>query len=165
MKRIQCLSLIFALLVIGGFVPGNVAAQTSSEAVKPPASKVVFFAADGMRPDLMDKFVAEGAMPTYTDLISKGVKGDNGLVQAFPPNTGRLVHPRNRDLPIRARLNQQYLFPRRRQQFQQPHRGLFGWCSPGRYHRRSAGAGRQEGGFRRMVWGFPDSHPAQGSGG
>jgi len=88
MKRIQCLSLIFALLVIGGFVPGNVAAQTSSEAVKPPASKVVFFAADGMRPDLMDKFVAEGAMPTYTDLISKGVKGDNGLVQAFPPNTG-----------------------------------------------------------------------------
>jgi 2',3'-cyclic-nucleotide 2'-phosphodiesterase (5'-nucleotidase family) len=54
----------------------------------PLAQKVIFFAADGMRPDLMEKYVAEGAMPTYADLIAHGVKGDNGMVQAFPPNTG-----------------------------------------------------------------------------
>jgi hypothetical protein len=41
-----------------------------------------------MRPDLVDKYVAQGAMPTYASLISKGVKGDNGMLQAFPPNTG-----------------------------------------------------------------------------
>jgi predicted AlkP superfamily phosphohydrolase/phosphomutase len=41
-----------------------------------------------MRPDLMEKYVAEGVMPTYADLLAKGVKGENGLVQAFPPNTG-----------------------------------------------------------------------------
>ena len=27
-------------------------------------------------------------MPTYAGLIERGVRGDNGLVQAFPPNTG-----------------------------------------------------------------------------
>src|SRR5215211_5916002 len=27
-------------------------------------------------------------MPTYADLIDGGVRGDNGLTQAFPPNTG-----------------------------------------------------------------------------
>jgi len=27
-------------------------------------------------------------MPTYAGLIAKGVLGDNGTVQAFPPNTG-----------------------------------------------------------------------------
>jgi hypothetical protein len=49
---------------------------------------VIFFAADGMRPDLMEKYAGEGAMPTYAGLMANGVKGDNGLVQAFPPNTG-----------------------------------------------------------------------------
>ena len=54
----------------------------------PSTDKMILYASDGMRPDLVDKYVAEGAMPTYADLIRKGVKGDNGLVQAFPPNTG-----------------------------------------------------------------------------
>ncbi|MGH8928650.1 MAG: alkaline phosphatase family protein, partial [Acidimicrobiia bacterium] len=52
------------------------------------ADRVVFFAADGMRPDLLDKYVSEGVMPTYDDLIRRGIEGQNGLVQAFPPNTG-----------------------------------------------------------------------------
>ncbi len=55
---------------------------------KPTAPKAIFFAGDGMRPDLVDRYVAEGAMPTYADLLAKGVKGQNGLLQAFPPNTG-----------------------------------------------------------------------------
>ena len=46
------------------------------------------FASDGMRPDLVDKYVAEGVMPTYEALIDAGVTGDNGMLQAFPPNTG-----------------------------------------------------------------------------
>jgi hypothetical protein len=55
---------------------------------KPSADKVIFFAADGMRPDLMEKYASQGVMPTYADLMRSGVKGVNGLVQAFPPNTG-----------------------------------------------------------------------------
>ncbi|MBA3365225.1 MAG: 5'-nucleotidase C-terminal domain-containing protein [Actinobacteria bacterium] len=55
---------------------------------KPAAQKVILFASDGMRPDLVDKYAAAGAMPTYQTLIQNGTKGDNGLLQGFPPNTG-----------------------------------------------------------------------------
>ncbi len=55
---------------------------------KPTADKVIFFASDGMRPDLMERYVQEEVMPTYAELLEAGVKGDNGLLQAFPPNTG-----------------------------------------------------------------------------
>src|SRR5262249_39265151 len=40
------------------------------------------------RPDVMQRYVNQGAMPTYASLIANGVKGDNGLLPAFPPNTG-----------------------------------------------------------------------------
>ncbi|MGH2726826.1 MAG: alkaline phosphatase family protein, partial [Actinomycetota bacterium] len=46
------------------------------------------FASDGMRPDLVDKYAAAGAMPTIANLMAQGVKGQNGLLQGFPPNTG-----------------------------------------------------------------------------
>jgi len=49
---------------------------------------VIMFSSDGMRPDLMWKFAHQGLMPTYRDLIDRGVTGDNGLRQGFPPNTG-----------------------------------------------------------------------------
>ena len=60
----------------------------SGNSNKPPAEKAVLFAADGMRPDLVDKYADQGAMPTMKDLMRKGVKGRNGLLQGFPPNTG-----------------------------------------------------------------------------
>ena len=41
-----------------------------------------------MRPDLVDKYAAQGAMPTMASLMDAGVKGQNGLLQGFPPNTG-----------------------------------------------------------------------------
>src|SRR5580765_8824143 len=53
-----------------------------------PADKVVMFASDGMRPDLMEKYANAGLMPTYRKLMKDGATGDNGMVQAFPPNTG-----------------------------------------------------------------------------
>ena len=34
------------------------------------ASKAIFFAADGMRPDLMEQYAAAGAMPTYAALMA-----------------------------------------------------------------------------------------------
>ncbi len=60
-------------------------------ASKPPRTttdKAVLFASDGMRPDLVDKYVDQGVMPTMQKLIRDGVKGNNGLLQGFPPNTG-----------------------------------------------------------------------------
>src|SRR6266545_3444029 len=51
-------------------------------------TRVVLFSSDGMRPDLMQQYAAAGAMPTYAGLMATGVKGANGMLQAFPPNTG-----------------------------------------------------------------------------
>ena len=83
--RIFTAFLIFSLLAVPA---GAFAAPEEASANAALTNKAIFFASDGMRPDLVDKYVGEGLMPTYKDLISKGVKGDNGLVQAFPPNTG-----------------------------------------------------------------------------
>ena len=71
------------------------AAAAPTSAAPPPkqnpagsADRVVMFASDGMRPDLMKKYAADGVMPTYKALMDAGVTGDNGMTQAFPPNTG-----------------------------------------------------------------------------
>ena len=83
--RVTVLVTLFTLLFGLVAVP---AAAAPPPAGKPSTSKAILYASDGMRPDLMEQFAAEGAMPTYADLMAAGVRGDNGLVQAFPPNTG-----------------------------------------------------------------------------
>ena len=77
------LAIVLALLVA---VPAGAAKKPP--APPPETDKVILFSSDGMRPDLMEGYAADGVMPTYADLIAEGVVGDNGLIQAFPPNTG-----------------------------------------------------------------------------
>lgn len=79
---------IFTLLLTSVVIP-TAGAQTEGPGdALSLSNKVIFFAADGMRPDLMESYAAAGAMPTYAAMMRNGVKGSNGLVQAFPPNTG-----------------------------------------------------------------------------
>ena len=86
---VPLLRLFSVLLIVSLLLPGGAsAAPNSAPANAALASKVIFFASDGMRPDLMEKYAAEGAMPTYAALMGDGVRGDNGMLQAFPPNTG-----------------------------------------------------------------------------
>jgi len=80
---VASLLFVLAAFVVGG---GAVAAQPAADG--PLAEKMVFFASDGMRPDLVDKYASQGQMPTMAELMAGGVKGQNGLTQAFPPNTG-----------------------------------------------------------------------------
>ena len=63
-------------------------ALARSEAQAALTDEVILFASDGMRPDLVDKYAGQGAMPTMAELMADGVKGKNGLLQGFPPNTG-----------------------------------------------------------------------------
>jgi 2',3'-cyclic-nucleotide 2'-phosphodiesterase (5'-nucleotidase family)/predicted AlkP superfamily phosphohydrolase/phosphomutase len=65
---------------------GAIGAPGTSEA--PRATKAILFAADGMRPDLVERYAARGVMKTMDDLLDDGVRGVNGLQQGFPPNTG-----------------------------------------------------------------------------
>jgi len=94
MRRHRVLSILSALAAAGvvGAAPVVVAGPTQSA---PPggtgigaASRALLFSSDGMRPDLVDKYAAAGKMPTYAALMANGVKGANGMTQAFPPNTG-----------------------------------------------------------------------------
>src|SRR3954452_2488371 len=74
--------------VLGILVIGAGAAGPSEKDDGLPVKRAVLFASDGMRPDLMEKYAKEGAMPTYKALMKDGITGDNGMTPAFPPNTG-----------------------------------------------------------------------------
>ena len=55
----------------------------------PRRAPVLFFASDGMRQDLVEKYAQEGVVPGFQDLLRRGVKAsDNGLLTQAPPNTG-----------------------------------------------------------------------------
>jgi 2',3'-cyclic-nucleotide 2'-phosphodiesterase (5'-nucleotidase family)/predicted AlkP superfamily phosphohydrolase/phosphomutase len=83
------LAVLVAALVIFGSLPSLLASAAPKPKVgKPSADRVIMFASDGMRQDLMERFAAEGAMPTYSSVMAQGVEGLNGLSQAFPGNTG-----------------------------------------------------------------------------
>lgn len=84
--RLFSIVVIASLLILpaGAFAAPD-SAPTSAKSL---ATKAIFFASDGMRPDLMEKYAGEGIMPTYADLMANGVTGENGLLQGFPPNTG-----------------------------------------------------------------------------
>lgn len=84
---LRAVPLVVALAILISPISSSIAAPAAAPS-KPTADKVLFFASDGMRPDLMQKYAAAGAMPTYAALMAQGVIGDNGLTQAFPPNTG-----------------------------------------------------------------------------
>jgi predicted AlkP superfamily phosphohydrolase/phosphomutase len=83
MKRLLYVTL--SLVMLAGMLPVRSFGQAADSTT---ASSVIFYAADGMRQDLMERYASEGSMPTYANLIASGVHGDNGLLQAFPPNTG-----------------------------------------------------------------------------
>jgi len=86
MLRRSLIALVAALAVLAALL-GGIAQAT--DPTKPAAEKVILFSSDGMRQDLVHKYVDEGVMPTYANLLANGVEAsNNGLLQAFPPNTG-----------------------------------------------------------------------------
>ncbi|MGH2735596.1 MAG: alkaline phosphatase family protein, partial [Actinomycetota bacterium] len=89
-RRRSAAAVAAALLVAVALVPGASSAKPRNKKPpkKPSSDEVIFFAADGMRPDLVEQYAADGAMPTFRNLMRRGVRGRNGLTQAFPPNTG-----------------------------------------------------------------------------
>ena len=53
------------------------------------ATRRVFFAADGMRQDLVEKYAAQGLMPTMASFLKNGAQATgDGLLTEAPPNTG-----------------------------------------------------------------------------
>ena len=91
-RRFGLLSMAALTVVLVALIGQGTALSAKKPPTPTPAppsnGKVILFSSDGMRPDLVDKYSGQGLMPTYSDLLASGVKGQNGLLQAFPPNTG-----------------------------------------------------------------------------
>ena len=86
---LAALTLSFALFVAGSVSVGAAGGAAAKKADGAPSgTPVIYFASDGMRPDLVDKYAKAGYMPTMRQLMAQGLKGENGLLQGFPPNTG-----------------------------------------------------------------------------
>jgi 2',3'-cyclic-nucleotide 2'-phosphodiesterase (5'-nucleotidase family)/predicted AlkP superfamily phosphohydrolase/phosphomutase len=79
------LGLLVAIGLIVGPAATSAALQATPAAMK-PASHVILFASDGARPDLIQRYA--DSLPTLSALKAAGVTGDDGMLQAFPPNTG-----------------------------------------------------------------------------
>jgi 2',3'-cyclic-nucleotide 2'-phosphodiesterase (5'-nucleotidase family) len=78
--------LIVALLLIPA---GALAAPEAAAQAATGKDKVIFFASDGLRQDLVEDFAAQGLMPAMAGLLQSGAKAsDNGLLTQAPPNTG-----------------------------------------------------------------------------
>ncbi|HEX7148445.1 MAG TPA: alkaline phosphatase family protein, partial [Actinomycetota bacterium] len=90
--RLSTLALVVAvlaaLLATAAPAPASPTSAVAGAAAAPEEQSAILFAADGMRPDLVDRFAASGAMPNIRELKRRGVQGRNGLTQGFPPNTG-----------------------------------------------------------------------------
>ena len=85
--RIRPIALLSVIALLFSLVAAPVAAAPPPSG-KPSTNKAILYSSDGMRPDLMEAYAAQGLMPTYANLMANGVRGDNGMLQAFPPNTG-----------------------------------------------------------------------------
>ena len=73
--------LIFLLVLVVSLGASSASGKRSEAST----DKVIMFASDGMRPDLMEEYARHGSMPTYKALMHDGVRGHNGLVHGFPP--------------------------------------------------------------------------------
>jgi len=83
-------SLVGALALLVGVGAGAASTTDASSAAQSAGKEsAVFFAADGLRQDLVESYAASGAMPTMAKLLRAGAKaGGGGLLTQAPPNTG-----------------------------------------------------------------------------
>jgi len=87
MKRFA--GLFAALVALGVLALGAGAGSSATQARPVAAEKAVFFAADGLRQDIVARYAAQGLLPTMSEFLKKGTSASgNGLLTQAPPNTG-----------------------------------------------------------------------------
>src|SRR5688572_6453258 len=84
--RLFSILLIVSLIVLPA---GVLAAPAKAPAAAPGKDKVIFFASDGLRQDMVEDFTGQGLMPAMEKLLRSGaIAADDGLLTQAPPNTG-----------------------------------------------------------------------------
>src|SRR6185312_10185779 len=91
MRRITLVAVI-AATALAGLAAGaanSAAVKTTKDKPKASIERAVFFAADGMRQDIVERYAKQGLMPTMSEFLKKGTSAKgNGLLTQAPPNTG-----------------------------------------------------------------------------
>ena len=86
-RSVAFLCAIAILLVAGPATGKPTAANRGGAPAETP--KAVFFAADGLRQDIVAKYAGERLLPTMSKFLAKGVSASgHGLLTHAPPNTG-----------------------------------------------------------------------------
>lgn len=84
------LTILVALALLVSIVGSAAGPFTPAAApFQPTAEKVIFFAADGLRQDLVERYAAEGSLTGLEQVLRTGSRAaGNGLLTQAPPNTG-----------------------------------------------------------------------------
>jgi len=83
-------AVLTAVALIVGFAPrAGIAAPGAGGDQDDRDDELLFFAADGLRQDIVEAYAQEGVVPGFRNLLNNGAKAsDNGLLTQSPPNTG-----------------------------------------------------------------------------
>jgi 2',3'-cyclic-nucleotide 2'-phosphodiesterase (5'-nucleotidase family)/predicted AlkP superfamily pyrophosphatase or phosphodiesterase len=82
-RRLLLLPAVLAL------VAASVATPAVAARPAPGSDGAVFFAADGLRQDIVARYAKRGGLPTMADFLKKGTKASGqGMLTGAPPNTG-----------------------------------------------------------------------------
>src|SRR5512133_2706448 len=80
------------ILLVLGLLLGTASAPLSSQPQDPERTtrdKVIFFAADGMRQDILSDYISKGQIKASKGLMQRASSAqDDGLLTQAPPNTG-----------------------------------------------------------------------------
>lgn len=86
----RSLAALVLLSVLLGLLALGTAAPPAQAVEDPDSSSAIFFAADGMRQDKVNDYVAgdSNAFGAFADLLTNGVDSGTGMISQAPPNTG-----------------------------------------------------------------------------
>src|SRR6266540_3434712 len=73
-RRRTPLSLLTILALLAALTSVTARAAAAPAQAPPFTQRALLYASDGMRPDLMERYAAQGAMPTYASLMRAGVR-------------------------------------------------------------------------------------------
>ena len=106
--RLGAASLAFGAIATLTFA-GSSAGHGTEAPAGPLTKKAIMFAADGMRPDLMERYADKGIMPTFK--FDEAGRAERTACFRVPAEHGRgMAHPL-RDVAGRARLDEQHVPP------------------------------------------------------
>ena len=88
-RRLLLLPAILALAGSAMAVPVAASGPHGSGGRPQNDDKAVFFAADGLRQDIVARYASQGRLPTMASFLKHGTKAaGDGLLTEAPPNTG-----------------------------------------------------------------------------